>query len=209
MLFKNKSRVKVVKKYRTYNRAKHFFKEYLEKSKKEVLYPKGTVMGYPADFELVLVGDPKYKKSPVYKKDELGRNVEVDLNLEGQTILKIAPIEVEEKIYDVGRHKRLTMREFIDQRLSEPGIKMVSKVRNRIIYQNNDVIELYSAKSRPDAERFIDILSGILVKEKRMDLLLVKDPSVWQRSLMYDLLVEKGYGRRYLYREFTTYPSKK
>ena len=85
------------------------------------------------------------------------------------------------------------------------GYKMISKLNNKIVLQEDDNFKLFTLKNVYDSDRFIDTLSDILIKEKRSNVLLVKDVSTAQRKYLYNLLVEKGYPKSYLLRYSTTH----
>ncbi len=89
--------------------------------------------------------------------------------------------------------------------LSKDGIKLVSKLNNKIIVQNEEVINLFTLKNESDAHRLIENLTERFVRLKRGDCMFVLDISSPQRKYLYTLLKEKGFNLDYLYRKETTY----
>jgi hypothetical protein len=89
--------------------------------------------------------------------------------------------------------------------LSKNGIKLVSKLNNKIIVQNEEFINLFTLKNESDAHRLIENLTERFVRLKRGDCMFVLDISSPQRKYLYTFLKEKGFNLDYLYRKETTY----
>ena len=94
--------------------------------------------------------------------------------------------------------------DFIKKHLTG-GYKMVSKLNNKIIVQEDENFKLFTLKNIYDSDRFIDSLSEVLMKENKGNVLLVKDVSTAQRKYLYNILVEKGFPKPYLFRHSTTH----
>jgi hypothetical protein len=90
--------------------------------------------------------------------------------------------------------------------LLKSGIKMISKINNKIVVQINESYSLFTFKNTSDAERFLDDLSNHLRKINKNDCILVKDYSTIHRKYLYDILVNQGFPRSYLQRHSTTHP---
>lgn len=99
--------------------------------------------------------------------------------------------------------------EFIKKYLKGDGLKLVSKLNNKVVVQNDDTFNLFTLKNDDDSSRFIDSISQHLFKEKKMDCIFVKDYSTTQRKYLYNILTEKGFSKHYLQRQSTTHPSTK
>jgi hypothetical protein len=110
---------------------------------------------------------------------------------------------------DYTTNKKIDTRQFIKQYLDNTGFKLISKLNNKIIVQNDDKFNLFTLKTSDESERFIDILTKKFNDDGRKDCLLVKDYSTPQRKYLYELLVKMGFEKSYLQRSSTTYPSKK
>ena len=89
--------------------------------------------------------------------------------------------------------------------LPKSGIKLVSKINNKIVIQNDSEINLFSLKTEGDSNRLMDSLSNYFLSKGRIDCILVKDSSKEQKKYLYGLLNDAGYDKSVLYRRFTTY----
>ena len=86
--------------------------------------------------------------------------------------------------------------------------KLVSKLNNKVVVQNDDKFNLFTLKNDYDSSRFIDTLSELFIEQKRFDCMFVKDYSNAQRKYLYNLLIENGFSKSYLQRQTTTHPLK-
>ena len=84
--------------------------------------------------------------------------------------------------------------------------KLISKLNNKIVVQNDDNVLIFTLKNDSDSERFIDTMSNYFIENKKTDCILVKDTSIIQRKYLYDLLTQKGFPKNYLFRHSTTHP---
>lgn len=205
VLFKNKVRHKILKKYITFKRAKNYF-DNLKKENDNVIFEKLIVNGKEINFELGLVEKSKNQLVPIYITDEMGRNVKVKLENEGMTLIEISIMKVEEEIFDIQQGIRIETKDLIKKYLKSDGVKMISSLNNKIIIQCEDEIYLFSTKNYKESERFIDCLSNFFYRIKRRDCLFVKDVSTAQKKYLYNLLESKGFDKKILYRKFTTFP---
>lgn len=205
VLFKNKTRKKIIKKFITLSRAKNYFKRLIEESN-DVIFEVLVENGVDCKFELALVELATNQSAPVYMTDEFGRSIKVKLQDEGMSILSINPYKEEDLIYDVKSKKKITAQEFIKRHLKGDGLKMVSVLNNKVILQKDEEIELFSLKNEQECTRFVESLSSYFFKTKRGDCLFIKDCSSPQRKYLYNLLESNGFDKKVLYRKFTTYP---
>ena len=206
VLFKNKKKKKIIKKFVTLSRAKNYFEELINKSN-EVIFEVLVENGKDCKFELALIEMSSNQNAPVYMTDDFGRNVKVKLEENNMSISSIKPYKEEDLIYDVGNKKKITTQEFIKRYLRGDGLKMISVLNNKIILQRDEKIDLFSLKNESECSRFIDCLSSYFFKIKRGDCLFIKDYSSPQRKYLYELLESNGFDKKVLYRKFTTYPS--
>jgi hypothetical protein len=204
VLFKDKEKRKIINKFKTYRKAFDFYSSKLKQSD-DVIFPKLTENGFPCSFELGLVELGRTSDSEVYVKDELGRNVKVQIE-DGYSILKISKFNIEEEFQDYQTKNKITTQQFIKKYLNGDGFKLISKLNNKIVLQNDEKTFLFTFKTSEDSERFIDVLQ---TKLQRKDLMLVKDYTTIHRKYLYNLLVEKGFPKTYLQRLSTCHPSKK
>jgi hypothetical protein len=90
--------------------------------------------------------------------------------------------------------------------LSVTGLKLVSKLNNKIVVQNDNIFNLFTLKTSEDANRLIDSLTDHFKSTKKSDCMFVKDYTTTHRKYLYDILVKEGYPKDYLIRLSTTHP---
>jgi len=208
VLFKNKSKKRIIKKFITYKHSKSFFEKLIKKSD-EVIFDKKIESGLDCNFELGLVELSNKQLFPIYMTDEIGRNIKVKLEDNDMTLVEIKPYKKEETIFDIQKNKKITTQELIKDYIKKDGVKMISTLNNKIIIQINDKVFLFSLKTEKESSRFIDCLSNYFFKIKRTDCIFVKDYSSAQRKYLFEILNNCGIDKKMLYRKFTTYPRSK
>ena len=207
VLFKNKKRKRIIKKFVTLSRAKSFYENLVEKSN-EVIFEVLVENAKECKFELGLIDTKTNQSAPIYTTDEYGRSVKVKFeDNTGMSIIKMSPYRQEELIYDVDTNRKITSNDLIKKYLKGDGLKMVSVLNNKIVIQKDEMIKLFSLKNEQESSRFVDCLSSYFFKIKRGDCLFIKDYSSPQRKYLYSLLESNGFDKKVLYRKFTTYPS--
>ena len=208
ILFKNKVKKKIINKFKTHKKALEYYK-LLVKESDEVIYDKVMENGVVSEYELSLVEKSSSSPLSLYMKDDYGRQVKVSLDDSELTMINITRYRIEELFLDYTTNKKIDTRQFIKQYLDHTGFKLISKLNNKIIVQNDDKFNLFTLKTSDESERFIDILTKKFNDDGRKDCLLVKDYSSPQRKYLYELLVKMGFEKSYLQRSSTTYPSRK
>lgn len=208
VLFKNKSKKKIINKFVTSNKAKKFYDELIEKSN-SVIFPKEFENGEPSNFELGLLTKTVDSLFPIYTTDELGRQIKVQLEDPEWRIIKITPYKIEEELYDIQLGKKITTPELIRKYLKQEGIKMVSKLNNKIVVQKDEDVKLFSLKNEYDSHRFIETISQHFLSKNRIDTMFISDASSAQKKYLYTLLESKGIDKKVLYRKSTTHPKVK
>jgi hypothetical protein len=206
VVFKNRRKKKIINKFNTSKKANTFYKELLEKND-EVLFEVQTQNGKPCVWEIALLERKNDTQIPLFTKDEFGRNVKLEFEDDDYDIIKISPYKEPEKIKDLQTGNKIATTTFINNYLSKEGIKLVSKLNNKIVVQNDDVVKMFVLKSDSDASRFIDALTQRFLNLKRGDCMFVKDTTSQQKKYLYDLLHSQGYDKKFLYRKETTYSS--
>jgi len=206
VLFKNKKRKRIIKKFVTLSRAKKLYNQLINESK-EVIFEVLVENGKECKFELGLIENKTNQSAPVYMTDDFGRTVKVKLEDNGMSLLEIIPYREEELIYDVQTKKKITSQELVKKYFKTDGLKMLSVLNNKAILQKDEEIYLFSLKNESECSRFVDSLSTHFFKTKRGDCLFIKDYSSAQRKYLYELLESNGFDKKVLYRKFTTYPS--
>jgi hypothetical protein len=207
VLFKNKKRKRIIKKFVTLSRAKSFFNQLIVESD-DVIFETIIENAKDCKFELCLIELLTNQSSPVYMTDEFGRSIKVKLEDDDMSILQIKTYRDEELLYDVQKKKKITSKDLVKTYLKGDGLKMISVLNNKIVLQKDEDIKLFSLKNEQESSRFIDCLSSHFFKIKRGDCLFIKDFSSPQRKYLYSLLESNGFDKKVLYRKFTTYPSR-
>jgi len=208
VLFKNKKKKRIIKKFITLKMAKSFYEKKVRESS-EVIFDVEVENGKPCNYEIGLVELSSQQLVPVYITDEMGRNVKVKLEENGMTLFQINSYKKEELIYDLQKKKKINTQDLIRSYLRGDGVKMVSSLNNKIVIQKDVDLWLFSVKNENESKRFIDCLSSHFFKIKKGDCILVKDSSSAQKKYLFDLLEERGIDKKILYRKFTTYPPSK
>jgi hypothetical protein len=207
LLFKNKTKQKIINKYRTKKRALELYNKLIEESN-NVVFDTGYENGIRCEYEIALVHKGKSDR-PLFVTDFMGRNIKIETDDDSHTIIKIEPYKKEELIHDYKTKERIPFGVWEKRFLGQSGLKMISKLNNKIVFQLDDKIRLFALKNDDDAKRFLEILEDRLIKLKRTDCLIVRDISTIHRKYLYEQLVEEGYPKSYLFRHSTTHPTKK
>jgi len=204
VLFKNKKRKKILNKFKTLERAKKYFNDTL-KTSNNVLFSKSFENGKPCKYEIGFLESGSTDFNLYFVKDELGRQIKVDIDDPDYRLTKIVDYNIEELLYDVDEKNKISFGGFIKKYLTRSGIKLISKLNNKVAIQNDDKVNLVSLKSIDECSRFIDVLEDYLIKNGRLDCILVKDTSKQQKKYLYTILESKGIDKSFLYRRFTTF----
>jgi hypothetical protein len=205
VLFKNKIKKKIINKFKTLKKTVAQFNNLVEESN-DVIFPVKYENGHPSTYELAILEKRKSNNEKLFIKDEFGRQIKVDLDDNDFTINKIVFFDIEEEFLDYQTKKKINSKEFIQKYLKATGIKMISKLNNKVIVQINEDYKLFTFKNDSDANRFLDELGQYLRRINKNDCILVKDYSTIHRKYLYDILVKQGFPRSYLQRHSTTHP---
>lgn len=202
VIFKNNKKKKKLKSFVRENLALNFFNKLVEESE-NILFRKKFDSGHECRYNIAIITD-KFIDNNIYYTDEYGRNKVIDSKIDNENyIYKISPYYYEELIFDVKNNTRITSSELFKTYLNEDKIYMISKLNNKFIIQFDEVYNLFSLKNEEDSDRFLDLLQLTPVFKKT---LIVKDISTPQRKYLYNLLVDRGYNKKFLYTNYTTYP---
>lgn len=207
VLFKNKTRKKIIKKFSNFKNAEKFYSE-LTKQNSEVIFEKKVENGKNCNYEIAFLQNKSNQYFDVYKIDELGRNIKVELEDPDYDLLKISDYKMEEKVFDIQKNNKISMENFIKNYLKGDGLKMISTLNNKLIIQLDEKFNLFSLKTPEEARRCIDSLSQYFYNIKRKDCMFVKDESTAQKKYLIKLLSDWGVDKKILYRQFTTHPQK-
>ena len=201
-------RKKIINKFITYERAEEFYNKLIIESN-SVNFKTLIENATPVIYELGLLKKNSDDFNPLFVKDKLGRQIKVDLDDPDYKIIKLNPYNVSEKIYSIDYKKKISFESFVKSFLPKNTIKLISKLNNKIALQNDDDIKLFSLKNEIESKRFLDSLSDFMIKENRIDCIIVSETSKEQKKYLYDLLSQKGISKQSLYRVSTTFKNRK
>ena len=204
VLFKNKERKKIIKSFKTYENAKKFYDNQII-SNKNIKFNTLFENGKSCSFEIGILEKNSKNFDSYFIKDKLGRQVKVELDDSDYTILSVSEFLTEELLYDIQTSSKISFDHFLKKYLPKDGLKLVSKINNKIVVQNDDKFDCFSLKSVSESGRFLDVLGKFLQDKNRIDCILVPDSSKSQKKYLYDILEKGGIPKSKLYRTYTTY----
>lgn len=199
VVFKNNKKKKVVKSFVTKQRALSYYNDLLNKNSL-VKFNKEFENGKRCSYMIGLIFEELNSNSKFFFTDKFGRNVSITSS--GFEIVKLNDYLSEDFLFNIKKNKKISYDEFYNSIINKKELTLISKLNNKIITQNNDLIELFSLKNEEDSERIIDILSN----EKQKPYLISVDFSIEQRKYLYKLLEDYGFNKKMLYRKTTTHP---
>jgi hypothetical protein len=208
VLFKNKKRKKIINRFKTLDRAKEFFSNKVSESN-NVIFEKQVENALPCSFEIAILSKKDDNFQSLFVKDMLGRQVRVDLDDDDFKIIEVREYRVEEKIFDVYKNKKITTQEFLRSYINTPSIKLLSKLNNKVVLQNDDNIDLFTLKDPEECTRFLKSLSDYFISTQRIDVIVVYESSKAQKKYLYDILEKTGIDKKVLYRTTTTFKERK
>jgi len=207
VLFKNKEKKKIIKKFKTFDRAKNFYNQLIKNN--DIIFNKVVEENVVCDFELSLLEYKPVDHTPVFIKDEIGRQFKVEVDNSEYKILNISMFKVEELIYDVSKNKRISFNTFIKNYISNHSLKLISKINNKVVVQNDDIINLFTFKNESESFRFLNVLEDFIINSGNKNCVIVYDTSKTQKKYMYEILSGMGLDKKKLYRKYTSFPTGK
>lgn len=204
VLFKNKKKKKIIKGYATEKNALTKYNNLLKNNDVsfEVIFENSEKCKY----EIALLTKTEDYQIPLFKTDEVGRNNSVFIEGDSDyTIKLIDSYKVEEYIFDWTTNTRISFDEFLSSYCPKKDVKVISKLHNKVVVQNDNVFNLFSLKNEEDSERFLQTLESYFYNSNRNDSIFVRDESTINRKWMYDVLEKNGFDRKKLYRQKTTF----
>lgn len=204
VLFKNKSKKKLIKSYITEKTATVKYKELL-KENENILFDKKYENATEVTYELGLLTNNQKTQKSLFITDDLGRNIPVNLENPDYVFLEIQRFKVEEKIFDWQTKEKITTIEFINIYCKGRDLKSIFTLHNKICVQIDAEVSVFSLKNKIDSERFLESVEGYFRDNGRYDAIFVRDVSSAQRKWIYNTLEEKGFDKKRLYRLKTTF----
>tara|TARA_R110002020_G_scaffold131188_1_gene293429 strand:+ start:1578 stop:2036 length:459 start_codon:yes stop_codon:yes gene_type:complete len=142
-------------------------------------------------------------QNAVYRKDNVGRNIQVVDTVQNYHIMELSPYWVEELIYDHQNKSRVSFDFLVDNYLPKKDFKQVFTINNKLIVQNDNIFKIFSMKNVDDCSRLLNLIKETFINDGRTDCLFVPDSSTVQRKELYNLLEENGFDRKFLYKQYT------
>lgn len=204
VLFKNKERKKIINKFKTYERADSFYKKLINENE-SVVFETKVENARPCDYELCLLQKDDNKFDKLFMRDDFGRQILVELDDPDYKIIQVSKYKVPEKIFDVDKNKKITTEEFIKKYLPKNSIKLISRLNNKVVVQNDSDVKLFSLKDENESRRFLENLNDHLIDTGRGDSIIVIETSKPQKKYLYEVLSEMGINKQSLYRRSTTF----
>jgi hypothetical protein len=204
VLFKDKSKKKIINKFVSLDRAKEFFDKKITENN-QIYFEKKIENARSCNFELCILEKKKNKFDSLYVKDDLGRQVKVELDDPEYNIMKVSKYKIEEKIHDVMENKKITLEVFFKKYILKKGVVLISKLNNKIVVQDDDEVFLFSLKNGDESERFLNILSKFLIEKSSTNCIIVSESSKAQKKYLYEILGNLGIDKSVLYRRTTTF----
>lgn len=204
VLFKNKKKKKIIKGYATEKNAISKYNQLIKNN--NIPFEVAFENSERCNYELALLTKVEGYQIPLFKTDEVGRNNNVFIEDESDyTIKVIDDYKIEELVFDCQLNRRITFDYFITLYCPENNVKVISKLHNKIVVQNDEVFNLFSLKNEEDSERFLQTLESYFYNLNRNDSIFVRDESTINRKWMYNILEKNGFDRKKLYRQKTTF----
>lgn len=204
VLFKNKKKRKIIKRYTTEKKAIEYFNNLVEDQKK-IIFPKLIENAEETSYTLGLLTNTTNVQKSLFIKDDIGRNVPATIENSPYIFLNIVPFNQEEKIYDWQTKNKITFDEFLKKYCTNNELKNIFTLNNKICVQKDNELYAFSLKDKNESIRFLDTLRDYFFSNGRLDGLFVKDISTPQRKWIYSVLTEKGFDKKRLYRLKTTF----
>ncbi len=201
-IFKDNKKKKKLKSFVREKLAKDYYNNLIKESN-EIIFDKKFESGKECNFHIAIISN-KFVYGNIHYTDEFGRNITISPKIDDTNYIHtIKSYRVEELIYDVTNDCRISVDTFFKQYVKKDKIYMISQLKNKFILQNDDDYKLFSLKNSEDCDRLLEVFSTLRDKGS---MIIVKDISTIQRKYLYDLLIEKGFNKKFLYTSYTTYP---
>jgi hypothetical protein len=205
VLFKNRTKKKIINKFVTYKRAKQLYDKLIEESDKVVFETKHE-NGKPCVYDLAIIGKSDDNNIPIFVTDEMGRSIKIDMDDSELEMIELSSYKVREHIQDYQTNTKISYEFFEKKYLSKDGLKMLSMLNNKVVLQRDEEMFLFSLKNEEDCNRFLSSLEDYYLSINRMDVLIVRNVSSPNKKYLYQILQDRGFDKKFLYRKTTTHP---
>jgi len=206
VLFKNKLRQKIIKKFIGKDNCYKFYNKFI--SNQNIYFPVEFENGKECRFEIAVL-ELNGKLSSTIHRDEFGRNIDHKVEGTDYIIVKIQNFKYEERVYDISEKKKITFLEVVTQFSKNKDLKSVFKINNKVVFQSDEIIKVYSCKTDFESKRFLDELQRYCIENKITDYLISYSEDIAHKKDLYRILTDKGFDIKMLYRRSTTHPKDK
>ena len=203
ILFNNKKRKKLLYRSATKEKVLQYWHEFKTQQPPRFIKMNSGKNRTNMVFELGLIFPKTRFSKQIYSKDSLGRNVEITLSNDKQVIKEMIPYWEEELIYDFENKKRIRYHELLEYILTIKDISQIFTLNNKVFIQIENEIRMFGNKNISDASRLFELIKEDVLRKRLGNFIFVKDVNRNQRIFLYNLLVEKGYKRRELFRHYS------
>lgn len=203
VLFKNRKRKKIIKRFSTEKRAYDYFNSLIKSN--QVDFEKRIENATEVDYELGLITSTTNVQKSLFVTDEMGRNNPVNLEHSDYVFLEIKKYKVEETIFDWQTSNKVTLSEIVENYCKTNELKNIFTLNNKVCIQINEDVFAFSLKDKDEAYRFLESFQDYFIQKSRTDAMFVRDISIAQRKWIYNMLEEKGFDKKRLYRLKTTF----
>lgn len=203
VLFKNKKRKKIIKRYTKEKIAIDNFNSLIRKN--DFSFSKIIENATSVKFELALLSKSTSFQSSLFITDEMGRNNLANLEDSEYVFLDIKTYQMEEKIFDWQTKKKITFNELLLKYCKSSNLKNIFTLNNKLCIQIDENVSTFSLKNKDESVRLLETIEDYFVNQNRSDGIFVKDMSTAQRKWLYKILEEKGFSKKTLYRIKTTF----
>jgi hypothetical protein len=169
---------------------------------KKPLFTRKYVKRKFCQFELAIFSKENLNQK-IYRKDSLGRSIEVSIPVDNYYLMELTPYWVEELIYDHMKKSRVSVDYVMKTYLPNKDFKQVFTLNNKLIIQTDNDFKIFSLKNVSDCSRLLNVIKQIFIDGGRTDCLFVPDSSTVQRKQLYKLLEDYGFNRKFLYKQYT------
>ena len=203
VLFKNKKRRKIIKRYATEKTAIDSFNRFIKEN--DVLFDKIIENATPVNYEIGLLSKNSSFQKSLFITDDMGRNNPVNLEDPEYVFLDIKKYRVEETIFDWQTQSKITLDQLIKKYCKSKDLKNIFTLHNKLCVQINEDVSAFSLKNKEESDRLLDALQNAFLELNRADAIFVRDVSNAQRKWLYQILEDKGFDKKRLYRLKTTF----
>lgn len=204
VLFKNKVRKKIIKKFVTLDRANEFYNKKIDENSK-VYFDRRVENARECSFELCLLEKKDDNFESLYVRDKLGRQIKVEIDDPEFKIIKVSEYKVEETLFDVTNKTKITLNEFYKKYIYRKGIILISRLNNKVVVQEDSKVNLFSLKNEDESRRFLVCLNDFLIDNGMTNCIVVIETSKPQKKYLYSILEDLGIDKKLLYRTSTTF----